>query len=219
MKKITLSNIALVLAGMLVSATSVAQVTLNIGDNTIVTAINGQEIKNGMFSNPQRTFKLEPGKHVITAKYTRLYDLRGDNHDILRSSNISLPVELADNQTYTLVMAGQPEAYEQAKNYVKQPKLALLQGNTTISTQVGSEDNGSGIFSGLGNVLGGVLGNNTKAVQSNQQAIAAIEGKSADVVPALGQSTATASTLDQFMQLWLKATPAEREKIRQWIQQ
>lgn len=219
MKKITLSNIALVLAGMLVSATSVAQVTLNIGDNTIVTAINGQEIKNGMFSNPQRTFKLEPGKHVITAKYTRLYDLRGDNHDILRSSNISLPVELADNQTYTLVMAGQPEDYAQAKNYVKQPKLALLQGNTTISTQVGSEDNGSGIFSGLGNVLGGVLGNNTKAVQSNQQAIAAIEGKSADVVPALGQSTATASTLDQFMQLWLKATPAEREKIRQWIQQ
>lgn len=219
-----LAKIAVAMVFSSVSLSAIAQVTLNVGDNTIVTAINGQEIKTGMFGKPQRSFTLDAGKHVITAKYTRLYELRGDNHDILRSSNISLPVELADNQTYTLVMAGQPDGYEQAKAYVKQPKLAILQGGTTIASQQGTEAGGSGIFSGLSNALGGVFGSNNKAVQANQQAIASLEGKSVDTVPALTPAptapVATAgNTLDQFMQLWLKASPAEREKIRQWVQQ
>ena len=44
---------------------------------------------------------------------------------------ILVPVELADNQTYVLDMLGQPEDYNAAKEYVKQPTLAVLQGKTS----------------------------------------------------------------------------------------
>ncbi len=200
-----------------------AQVTLNVGDNVVVTAINGQEIKNGLLTEPKRTFHLEAGKHVISAKYNRLFELRGDNHDVLRSSNISIPVELTDNQSYDLVMAGQPDDYSRAKDYVKQPTLAVMQNGRTLATQQATDGTGTGIFSGLGNALGGVFGGSSKALESNQQAISALDGKAGNTIPAIATTSTTVTTmstdtLDQFMQLWLKATPAEREKMRSWIQ-
>lgn len=206
-----LAVVALVTA----SVSSMAQVTLNVGENTIVTAINGQEVKNSLFTEPKRVFKLEAGKHVITAKYERLYDLRGDNHDMLRSSNISLPVELSDNQSYELIMANQPEYYNQAKEYAKQPTLAIRQNGQILASQQATDTNNNGIFSGLGTALGGMFGGGNKAVQVNQQAISAL-GTSAIATPVA--TPKADNTLDQFMQLWLKASPEEREKIRQWVQ-
>lgn len=221
MKKTTLFTSLFILSFSSISA--LANVTLNVGENTVVTAINGQEVKNGLLSEPQRTFDLQPGKHVITAKYTRLYDLRNDYHDILRSSNISLPVELVDNQNYSLIMANQPEDYNSAKEYVKKPTLALVQNGQVLTSQnttnIGGSD--SGVLSGLGSAIGGIFGGGNKAVQSNQQTINALEGRSATTIPAMQPATTTVSsadTLDQFMNLWLKATPAERDKIRQWVQ-
>lgn len=226
MNKKQLVAAVMMTAGVLSSTQVLAEVTLNVANNTVVTAINGQEVKNGLFSNPQKTFKLAPGKHVITAKYTRLYDLRGDNHDVLRSSNISVPVELADNQTYVLDMLGQPEDYNAAKQYIKQPTLAVLQGKQVIASQQGNASNNTSIFSGLGTALGGVFGGNSKALEANQQTINALNNQSGTTVAALNQPVVTTTTtvnassdtLDQFMQLWLKATPAERDKIRQWVE-
>lgn len=223
---INFSKIAVATLLTLSSVSSFAVVTLNVGDNTIVTAINGQEVKNGLFSNPQRKFELQAGKHVITAKYTRLYNLRNDEHDILRSSNISLPVELADNQTYELVMANQPDGYTKAKEYAKKPTLAIVQGTNTIASQQASDvASGSGLFSGLTGAIGGIFGGGSKAVESNQQTINALDGKSPATISAIQPAVAPATpaatstnTLDQFMSLWLKATPAERDKIRQWVQ-
>lgn len=226
MNKKQLVAAVMMTAGVLSSTQVLAEVTLNVANNTVVTAINGQEVKNGLFSNPQKTFRLAPGKHVITAKYTRLYDLRGDNHDVLRSSNISVPVELADNQTYVLDMLGQPEDYNAAKQYIKQPTLAVLQGKQVIASQQDNASNNASIFSGLGTALGGVFGGNSKALDANQQTINALNNQSGTTVAALNQPVVTTTTtvnassdtLDQFMQLWLKATPAERDKIRQWVQ-
>ena len=223
MNKTQLLAATVMTVAALATTQTFAQVTLNVADNTVVTAINGQEVKSGLFSNPQKTFKLAPGKHVITAKYNRLYELRGDNHDVLRSSNISVPVELVDNQSYVLDMLGQPEDYNAAKQYVKQPTLAVLQGKQVIASQQANSSNNSGIFSGLGNALGGVFGGNSKALEANQQTITALNTQSGNAIPALNQPatttvTSSSDTLDQFMQLWLRATPAERDKIRQWIQ-
>lgn len=217
MRKLTAFSLV---AMITTSMPALAQVTLNVGDNTVVTAINGQEVKNGLFSEPQRTFNLQAGKHVITAKYTRLYELRGDNHDVLRSSNISLPVELQDGQTYNLVMANQPNDYQSAKDYVKQPTLAITQGSTVIASQQATGvGGGSGLLTGIGSAIGGIFGGGNKAIESNQQAINALEGKSPNTIAAIQPTTVSSTdTLDQFMNLWLKATPAERDKIRQWVQ-
>lgn len=52
-----------------------AAVTVLVDDNIKVTAINGQEIKQSVFQPSTKTFTLQPGQHVITAKYDRLYNL------------------------------------------------------------------------------------------------------------------------------------------------
>lgn len=239
----------LTLAALLVSVGSVsmlahADVTLLVDDNIKVTAINGQELKQSIFQPLTKSFTLQPGQHVLTAKYDRLYDLPRDEHDYLRSGNISVAADLTDNQTYRLTMPGQPEDYAAAKEYAKQPTLAVQQNNTVVASQRSVAGNEGSIFSGLGKALGGVFGGGGDAQLQNQQAIAAlgqptvnsqintvnarpavVTSNTYSAIPVsnvsnVSQPTATQSTatLDQFMQLWLQATPAEREKMRQWAE-
>lgn len=221
---------ATIIAGSALPVFAQAAVTLLVDDNIKVTAINGQEIKQSAFKPLTKSFTLEPGKHVITAKYDRLFDLRRDEHDYLRSSNISVAADLQDNQTYKLVMPGQPNDYPAAKEYVKQPTLAVQLGSQVVASQKSVGNSEGGIFSGLTSALSGVFGGRDNAQQANQQAIASLEQtgsiNNTAAIPAIQTSNSQAvtpvnnvSTLDQFMQLWLKATPDERTKIRQWIKE
>ncbi|TXD98365.1 DUF2057 domain-containing protein [Psychrobacter frigidicola] len=232
LKKLTISTLFLGVSS--VSIMSHAAVTLLVDNNIKVTAINGQELKQSVFQPLTKEFTLQPGKHVITAKYDRLYNLRRDEHDYLRSGNISVAADLADNQTYRLVMPNQPEDYAAAKKYAERPTLAVQQNNTVITSQQSIDNNDGSIFSGFGKALGGVFGGGGNAELQNQRAIAALDQPVATTQsnenPSVMSSTTytatpaasanqSANTLDQFMQLWLNATPAEREKMRQWIQQ
>ena len=195
-----------------------AEVTLSVDDNIKVTAINGQQMNSSPFQSLKKSFNLQPGKHVITAKYDRLYDLRNDEHDYLRSGNVTVTAEMQDNQTYRLAMPGQPEKYEEAKKYAKAPTLAVMKGSQVVSKSTGVSEEG-GLFSSITSLFG-----SNDAQMENQKAIAAInaDGKSSNsnaIAPvSTNSNSAQADTLDRFMQLWLQATPDEREKIRQWIQ-
>lgn len=227
LKKLSIS--ALLIGAGTVSTLSQAAVTLLVDDHIKVTAINGQELSQSLFQPLTKSFTLQPGKHVITAKYDRLYKLRRDEHDYLRSGNISVAAEMADNQTYRLTMPNQPEEYAAAKEYAERPTLAVQQNNTVIASQESVGGSNGGLFSGLGKALGGAFGGGGDAELQNQRAIAALDKPEVSTqsnvdtgtVTAVKQTTSVASstnTLDQFMQLWLQATPAEREKMRQWIQ-
>jgi hypothetical protein len=75
--------------------------------------------------------------------------------------------------------------------------------------------------------LGGVFGGSGDAELQNQRAIAALDQPSVSTKASVNtgatmtQTTsvnASTSALDQFMQIWLQASPAEREKMRQWMQ-
>lgn len=231
--KSTALTFAVTTALLTLSAITTAQaaVTLLVDDNIKVTAINGQELKQGVFQDNTKKFTLQPGKHVITAKYDRLFNLRQDSHDYLRSANISVAADLTDNQTYRLVMPNQPNDYAAAKAFAKQPTLAIQQNGAIIASQQSSANSNGGIFSGLNKALGGVFGGSSDAQLQNQEAIAALDSKPiqavqtsptrAVVVQSATQAASqeTTATLDSFMQLWLNATPSEREKIRQWISQ
>ncbi|MGP9544597.1 DUF2057 family protein [Psychrobacter sp. AOP7-B1-25] len=227
LKKLTIGT--LLLGAASVPMLSQAAVTLQVDDHIKVTAINGQEVQQSAFQALQKTFTLQPGQHAITAKYDRLYNLPRDQHDYLRSGNVSVTAQLADNQTYRLTMPNQPEAYEAAKDYAKQPTLAVQQNNTVIASQQSMVGNQGGIFSGIGKALGGVFGGAGDAELQNQRAIASLDQPAANTTSNVNTGTTTVnqatsmntstSTLDTFMQVWLQATPAEREKMRQWIQQ
>ncbi|KAA0915301.1 DUF2057 family protein [Psychrobacter sp. ANT_WB68] len=224
LKKLTMST--LLITASSVSMLSHGAVTLLVDDHIKVTAINGQEIQQSAFQPLMKSFTLEPGQHAITAKYDRLYNLTRDEHDYLRSGNVSVTAELADNQTYRLTMPNQPEKYAAAKEYAKRPTLAVQQNNTVVASQQGVAGNEGGLLSGLGKALGGVFGGADDAELQNQRAIAALGQPTASTVntgavTTVKQTTSAASStnnLDQFMQIWLQATPAEREKMRQWMQ-
>lgn len=227
LKKLSISTL-LIGAGS-VSMLSQAEVTLLVDDHIKVTAINGQELTQSVFQPLTKSFTLQPGKHVITAKYDRLYDLRRDEHDYLRSGNVSVAAEMLDNQTYRLTMPNQPEDYAAAKKYAERPTLAIQQNNTVVASQQSVGGNNGSLFSGLGKALGGVFGGSGDAELQNQRAIAALDqptvttqgNVNSGAVAMTKQTTSVSSstnTLDQFMQIWLEATPAEREKMRQWMQ-
>lgn len=225
LKKLSIS--AVFISAASVSMLSQAAVTLVVDDHIKVTAINGQELTQSLLQPLTKSFTLQPGKHVITAKYDRLYDLRRDEHDYLRSGNVSVAAELADNQTYRLTMPNQPEDYAAAKKYAERPTLAIQSNNTIIASQESVGGNSNSLFSGLGKALGGVFGGSGDAELQNQRAIAALDqpsvstNKSVTTGATVTQTTsvnASTNSLDQFMQIWLQATPAEREKMRQWMQ-
>lgn len=231
LKKLSISTL-LISAGS-VSMLSQAAVTLLVDDHIKVTAINGQEIKQSAFQPLMKEFTLEPGQHAITAKYDRLYNLRRDEHDYLRSGNVSVTAELADNQTYRLTMPNQPEKYEAAKEYAERPTLAIQQNDKVIASQKSLSGNQGGLLSGLGKALGGVFGGADDAELQNQRAIAALDQPSVQkaavntgavssttytVAAPVANTVESTNALDKFMQVWLQATPAEREKMRQWMQ-
>lgn len=225
--KMTALNLTRAAAILSLSALTTAQaaVTLLVDDNIKVTAINGQELKQGLFQDNTQKFTLQAGKHVITAKYDRLFNLPRDEHDYLRSANISVAADMADNQTYRLIMPNQPNDYAAAKDYAKRPTLAVSQNGNIIASQQSSGSGNGGIFSGLNKAFGNVFGGGSSDAElQNQEVIAALDAKPAQIsatqtIAVQPSAQATNSTLDSFMQLWLKATPSEREKIRQWISQ
>lgn len=189
---------------------AVAEVNLVVDDNIKVTAINGNAVNTSIFQGAKKQFSLQAGTQVITAKYDRLYNFRNGDHDYLRSGNITVTANMLDNQTYQLSMPNQPEKYQDAKKYAQNPTLAIMQGGQVLASQ--NNQTSGGLLSSVGSTIGSVFTGNQSAINANSQAMASL--------PAAANASAqpsSASTLDQFMSLWLKASEQERTKIRQWI--
>lgn len=205
---------ALVFTGQVYAAS-----TLLVGEHTLVTKIDGQEIQTGFFSDGAKKFSLPAGRHNITAKYKRLFDISRDDHDILRSVDLTLPVTLADGQTYTLDMINQPNKYAQAVDYAEKPTLALLhQGKVVVQQTAITGSSGGGLFGGIGKLFSGNTGSqgvvtvNTTAASTN-----AAPMPNTVVQTPVQQPAPKKAVLDSFMQIWLQATPAERAKIKNWV--
>lgn len=132
--KIALTPVILTL-GLLATTTSFAKATLIADEHTQITAINGDAVNQGLLQQHNHKFELHAGRHVITARYDRLYNIGHDNHDFVRSQNITIDTNLADNQTYTLSMNA-PEHYQDAKEYAKAPTLSLSNNGKTIAQKV-----------------------------------------------------------------------------------
>ncbi|MFL1732201.1 DUF2057 family protein [Moraxella oculi] len=207
MKKLTLLFIF-----VLTAINASAEVRLLVDDNIKVIAINGQEIRHGMLQPSQKEFKLHSGRHAITARYDRMFDLPRGEHDHLKSGNMTLTANLKDNQTYQLVMPNQPNAYATAKTFAKTPVLALSQ-HGQILTQQHLIDEQPSILGNITHGIGNLLGRGEYGSSSHDQPISALDDTST-LTPNTPKIT---NNLDEFMRIWLNANQEEREKIRQWI--
>lgn len=213
MKKVSLG----LLASALLSTAAAAQVQLNVDDNIKVTAINGQAIHHGLLQPLQQNFTLEAGRYVITARYDRLFKLGRDDHDYLKSGDVTITANLADNQTYRLIMPNQPKDYHAAKDYIKTPSLAITQHGAIIAQEDTTQTKRSGLFSGITSTINNLFGRTNSATTANQEAIAAISTHNT-TTPTDDHAVRADDNLDGFMQIWLNASDEEREKIRQWIE-
>lgn len=204
-----------IIATALLATAAHAEVRLLVDDNIKVTAINGQEVRHSVLQPLKREFTLQAGRHVVTARYDRLFDLTRGDHDYLKSGNISVVADLQDNQSYQLVMPNQPNNYTAAKEFIKSPTLAIVQNGQVLAQESITEES-SGVLSSITQSIGGMFSRGDSALASNQKAIAALGQAPAPSTPAV-QQPAAKDNLDGFMQLWLNSSEEEREKIRQWI--
>lgn len=183
----------IILLTLLCTQSALADATLQSADFVKITSIDGQSINQGLLQKQQNQFALPAGKHTITARYDRLYHINRNNHDYLRSKDVVLEADFADNMHYTLRWHNMPTRYDEAKTYAKQPILLLTQnGQEQAKSDVQVHTNTT-----IGTMIGGVLGLNS----DTDATIKALP------------------VLDQFMQLWFIADEQERVKIREWLQQ
>lgn len=203
-------KIVTVLAGIVLSGNTLADSVLIVGDNVVVTQIDDQKISNGFISKPIRKFRLPAGNHKISAKYKRLYDLTADDHDIVRSTELTVSAPMQDGQRYQLVMADQPEDYEAAVTYAEKPTLSIVKDGAVVVKQTAITGS-TGFLGGVGSSIGQIFTGTRKSGD------AVVVNTTNASQPASSKPTSNQSTLDQFMRIWLQATPTERIKIKNWV--
>lgn len=207
-----LNRIGLMFALMTVVVTSEAAVTLLAPEEIPVLALDQQEVAGSLFWSSKTTYKLDSGSHEIAVRYEQLFDQNNGDHDVLKSSIVSLKAELQDNKTYRLTLVNPPKDYDDAKQYVKQPIIAIVdeQGNTVAQQQA------------LDNAPKPLLGSSLlKRVldfrSNNGQKDLTRTGTDASTASTTTVNAVKGSTVEQLKQLWQSASEQERQQFMQSI--
>lgn len=170
-----------------------ADAEISVPENVIVLAIDGQETGNtGFFSRKHTTYTLPAGEHTLTARYDRLFP-NSNNDDVVRSNGVTIRAVLADRQVYTLGWQPNPDTYEDAVAFVKQPTLTITSTNGTV---VASEK--------------GAIAPNKSILSSLAQGLDHIT---------TGINTPQNTPLEQLKTSWQQASTEERKNFRTWIDQ
>lgn len=224
----SLINLSLAIA--LVSAsTAYAEVTLVTPEEIPVLALDDQEVTVGLFRSTKTTYKLDAGQHHISVRYEQLFNLNDGNHDILKSGVVTVSANLQDGKTYQLKLVNPPKNnYEKAKDYVKQPTIAVVdEAGNIVGQQTGVDSTpkpwlGSGLF----NRVFDLRNNDKKDIETNLSNIRKAEQANASVavVPVTTTTVATTSnsavnstTVEQLKQLWQQASPQQRQQFAAWL--
>jgi len=174
--------------------TSWAAAEISFPENVIVLGVDGQETGNtGLFARKKSSFQLPAGEHTIMARYDRLFQINGDDFDVVRSKGVTIKVVLADQQSYVLGWLPEPTSREEALAFVKQPTLKI----STTSGQVVASQQGAVLVNT--SLLGGVMQGINHLTSS---------GVEAQIQP-----------LDALKSQWSKASAEDQKQFKLWIQQ
>lgn len=219
-----LTRIGLMAALMTLAVSTQAAVTLFTPEEIPVLALDQQEISGSLFRSSKTTYKLDPGSREIAVRYEQLFNQNNGDHDVLKSGIVSLKADLQDNKTYRLTLVNPPKDYDAAKDYVKQPIIAIVdeQGNT-VAQQQGLDNApkpllGSSFF----NRVLDLRGSDGQKDLTRAGAASTVSTTSAQPVSSNTASTTTVNTLktstvEQLKQLWQSANEQERQQFMQFI--
>lgn len=212
-------RIAIAAATFMGATSAFSAVTLSTPEEINIVAVNDQEVNSGLLRKNQ-TYKLDPGSNSISVRYTEFFEHNDGNHDILKSGVVTVKTsDLKDGESYRLALIDAPKNFEAAKKYKDQPVIGLYDAkNQLLVQQVGANSEAKPLLGG--SVLSKAVDLTTKIrTPANQPAPVYTQ---AAVVPTVAnvntaQNVVATSTDQALIQIWQKASKAERQKFRSWL--
>lgn len=187
---LVINSPAICLAAAASSQTIGNKVSLEVPELIQVLSIDGQEGNSHFLGSRTHVQQLTVGEHVLSVRYTQLFNLTADEHDILKSKPMAIRFTAEAGQTYQLSVTP-PKRYDAAKEFAKQPDIRLV--NKTAGTSQQAIQIKSYAEASLVDSIG-------KAFQSSDESVS----KQSDNVQLL-------------QDIWLRATPTERQAFAAWL--
>ena len=187
---LVINSPAICLAAAASSQTIGNKVSLEVPELIQVLSIDGQEGNSHFLGSRAHVQQLTVGEHVLSVRYTQLFNLTADEHDILKSKPMAIRFTAEAGQTYLLSVTP-PKRYDAAKEFAKQPDIRLI--NKTAGTSQQAIQIKSYAEASLVDSIG-------KAFQSSDESVS----KQSDNVQLL-------------QDIWLRATPTERQAFAAWL--
>lgn len=210
--------------GLMLSGSVFAAVTLSVPEEIVVLAVNDQEVNSGLIRK-QNEYKVDAGQVAVSVRYHQFFEHMSGEHDIVKSGVVTVTApDLKDGQSYKVALVNAPKSFEDAKKYAEQPIIAIYdKNNQLIVQQTGANTEakpwlGSGIFGKAidltsrkqapVNQPAAVYSTNTYANMTTAPVVTSVMQKI---------SVNANSTDQQLIQIWQKASKAERQKFMSWL--
>ncbi|MCU4440225.1 DUF2057 family protein [Acinetobacter lwoffii] len=196
-------RIAATAAVFLFSTSVFSAVTVTVPEEIKIVAVNDQEVKSGLLRSNQ-TYSLDAGINAISVRYNEFFQHSDNSHDILKSGVVTVKTpSLKDGETYRLALIQAPKDFDAAQKYKNQPIIGLYDAkNQLLVQQTGAKDAAKPWFGNR--VLTKKLDMTTQVATPVHQPVA-VYTQSAD------------QNDQQLIQLWQKASKAERQKFMTWL--
>ena len=214
--------------GSLLSGSVFAAVTISAPEEIVLLAVNDQEVNTGLFRSKNNEYKVDAGQVALSVRYQQYFEHLNGEHDILKSGVVTVTApDLKDGQTYQLALVNAPRSFDEAKAFVTQPTVAIYDKNKKRIVQQTGVNNeakpwlSSGIFAKVVDLTGThkTPNNQPEPVYANTTVNATAPVNVEIVSPTVvSGSPSVSSTADQqLIQIWQKASKAERQKFMSWL--
>ena len=196
-------RIAATAAVFLFSRSVFSAVTVTVPEEIKIVAVNDQEVNSGLLRSNQ-TYSLDAGINAISVRYNEFFQHSDNSHDILKSGVVTVKTpSLKDGETYRLALIQAPKDFDAAQKYKNQPIIGLYDAkNQLLVQQTGAKDAAKPWFGNR------VL---TKKLDMTTQVATPVHQPAAVYTQSADQND------QQLIQLWQKASKAERQKFMTWL--
>ncbi|MBA4068390.1 DUF2057 domain-containing protein [Acinetobacter lwoffii] len=196
-------RIAATAAVFLFSTSVFSAVTVTVPEEIKIVAVNDQEVNSGLLRSNQ-TYSLDAGVNAISVRYNEFFQHSDNSHDILKSGVVTVKTpSLKDGETYRLALIQAPKDFDAAQKYKDQPIIGLYDAkNQLLVQQAGTKDAAKPWFGNR------VL---TKKLDMTTQVATPVHQPAAVYTQSADQND------QQLIQLWQKASKAERQKFMTWL--
>ncbi len=209
----------LFIAALIFSLGNVAYAAVTIAAPEVidVLAVNDQEVKNNFLRSQKSTYEIDAGKASLSIRYRQFFQHLNGEHDILKSGVVTVQTpDLKDGETYTLALVNPPQSFEAAKIYAAQPTVALYNSKNELVVQQTGANTEAKPWLGSG-LLGRSFDLTQKQIKpSVHQPEPTYTASIVDTVKTAMTSRNT-QTDQQLIELWKKASKAERQSFMNWI--